>query len=211
MNSGVNPATPKSQHSKKRELTSPEFEADSKKNKFEPEFPALTDLPPLPESPEVSIMAAELGHGSVDVTPSSASHILIPPSEKLKLSEMLKETFCGEISTMVTDIITGVLQGLQDRISSLEKSNSELRKENKSLTARVAVLESQADQAEQYSRRNCLRISGYHAQINENTDDIVLKLASDIDSPILIQDIDRSHRVGNPNNPKCTTPRDIIV
>ena len=211
MNSSVNSATPKSQHSKKRELTSLEFEADSKKNKSEPEFPVLTDLPPLPESPEVSIMAAELGHGSVDVTPSPASHILIPPSEMLKLSEMLKETFRGEISTIVIYIIIGVLQGLQDRISSLEKSNSELRKENKSLTARVAVLESQADQAEQYRRRNCLRISGYHTQINENTDDIVLKLASDIDSPILIQDIDRSHRVGNPNNPKRTSPRDIIV
>ena len=106
--------------------------------------------------------------------------IHIPPSEMLKLSEMLKETFRGEISTMVTDIITGVLQGLQDRISSLEKSNSEMRKENKSLTARVAVLESQADHAEQYSRRNCLRISGYHAQINENTDGSIPNIQHEI-------------------------------
>ena len=129
----------------------------------------------------------------------------------LKLSEMLKDTFRGEISTIVTGIVTGVLQGLENRISSLEKTNSYLRKENKSLTARVNALESQADQAEQYSRRNCLRISGYVEDLNENTDNIVLKLADDTGSSIQLEDIDRSHRVGNPTGAKRKVPRDIIV
>ena len=149
--------------------------------------------------------------GSFDVTSSATPHFLIPPSEMAKLSEMLKETFRGEISTMVTGIVTGVLRGLEDRISSLEKTNSDLKKENKSLTARVNALESQADQAEQYSRRNCLRVSGYTEDPNENSDDIVLQLASDIGSPIKLEDIDRSHRVGNPNSTRRKVPRDIIV
>lgn len=204
-------STPKTALSKKRELTSPEFEADSKKNRFEIDLPAFTELPPLPESPEATAMAAETDHGSFDSTSSGAPHILIPPSEMLKLSEMLKETYRGEMSTMVTNIVTGVLQGLQDRISSLEKSNNELKKENKSLASKVAVLESKADQAEQYSRRNCLRISGFTEDDNIPTDDIVLKLAADTGSSVTLQDIDRSHRIGNPTSPKRKVPRDIIV
>ena len=211
MYSGVNVATPKSSKSKKRELTSPEFEADSKKNRSEVDLSSYTDLPPLPESPEVSIMADETDHGSFDATSSATPHILIPPSEMEKLSEMLKDTYRGEISTIVTGIVTGVLRGLEDRISSLEKTNSDLKKENKSLTARVNALESQADQAEQYSRRNCLRISGYTEDPNEKVDDIVMKLASDVGSPIQLDDIDRSHRVGNPNGARRKVPRDIIV
>ena len=202
-------STPKTTLSKKRELTSPEFEADSKKNRFEIDLPPFTELPPLPESPEATAMAAETDHGSFDSTSSGAPHILIPPSEMLKLSEMLKETYRGEMSTMVTNIVTGVLQGLQDRISSLEKSNNELKKENKSLTSKVAVLESKADQAEQYSRRNCLRISGFTEDDNIPTDDIVLKLATDTGSSVTLQDIDRSRRIGNPTSPKRKVPRDI--
>ena len=95
MNSSDNPNTPKSTHSKKRELTSPEFEAESKKNKFEANFVSYTDLPPLPESPESPTMAAD--HGTFDTTTSSETSILVPPSEMLKLSEMLKDTFRGEI------------------------------------------------------------------------------------------------------------------
>ena len=189
MYSGVNVVTPKSSKSKKRELTSPEFEADSKKNRSEVDLSSYTDLPPLPESPEVSIMADETDHGSFDATSSATPHILIPPSEMEKLSEMLKDTYHGEISTIVTGIVTGVLRGLEDRISSLEKTNSDLKKENKSLTARVNALESQADQAEQYSRRNCLRISGYTEDPNEKVDDIVMKLASDVGSPIQLAHI----------------------
>ena len=208
MNSSDNPNTPKSTHSKKRELTSPEFEAESKKNKFEANLVSYTDLPPLPESPESPTMATD--HGTFDTT-SSETSILIPPSEMLKLSEMLKDTFRGEIGAIVTDIVTGVLKGLEARISTLEKTNSDLRKVNKSLITRVATLESQVDQAEQYSRWNCLRVSGYKEETTEVTDDIILKLAADTGSSITPYDIDRSHRVGNPTSPKRKVPRDIIV
>ena len=83
------------------------------------------------------------------------------------------------------------------------------RKTTKQQTTTTA-LEAQADQAEQYSRRNCLRISGMKEEINESTDDIVMKIASDIGSDIQLENIDRSHRIGIPNR-RGDKPREIIV
>lgn len=42
-------------------------------------------------------------------------------------------------------------------------------------------METAADNAEHYNRRNCLRISGVQGTDVENTDDIVLDLARSID------------------------------
>ena len=128
----------------------------------------------------------------------------------LKLSELLKDTLHTEIVGLVDNIVKGVITGLQERITSLEKSNKDLQDTNVSLTARVALLEAQADQAEQYSRRNCLRISGVPETPDESTDNIVMSIANDIDSDIRIHDIDRNHRIGNPKS-KRATPRKINV
>ena len=65
----------------------------------------------------------------------------------LKLSELLKDTLHTEIVVLVDNIVKGVITGLQERITSLEKSNKDLHDTNVSLTARVAFLEAQADQA----------------------------------------------------------------
>ena len=89
-------------------------------------------------------------------------------------------------------------------------NNSSLLGENQQLRERVEILERKVDQAEQYSRRNCLRISGVKEHPFESTDDIVLKMAADIESEVQLSDIDRSHRVGNPKTPR-SKPRDIIV
>ena len=111
---------------------------------------------------------------------------------------------------MVDSVVVGVLKGLFDRISSLAKVNQDLVKENKVLVERVESLERQADQAEQYIRRNCLRVSGLKEEENENTDGLILKIASAVGSDIVLSDIDRSHRVGNPKGARGR-PRDIIV
>ena len=53
---------------------------------------------------------------------------------------------------------------------------------------------------DQYSRRNCLQIFGIEEQDNESTDDIICQLARDsLGVTISKDDIDRSHRVGDPN------------
>ena len=73
---------------------------------------------------------------------------------------------------------------------------------------RVQKFESAAEVAEQYSRRNCLRVSGIGETVTDNTDAIILKMAEAIDAGITLNEDDRSHRVGKPKPGKS---HDIIV
>ena len=204
--------TPVTQNPKKRELTSPEFDIEYKKNKLviEPTNTSDTSDTSATQIPASAMASDPVEVMDVHSIPSAGTTITIPPSEMLRLSELLQDTFRAEIVGLVDSIVKGVVTGLQDRITSLENSNKDLQDTNTSLTARVAVLEAQADQAEQYSRRNCLRISGVPETTEENTDNIVLSIANDIDSEIQLHHIDRSHRVGNPKKTRAT-PREIIV
>ena len=157
-------------NTKKRELSSPEYSVDSKKNRATTSESDL-DISDLSETSP----PPPLGMASDAALP----HFVIPPSEMEKLSLMLQETFKGQIETLVQGIVAGVLKGLNDRIDGLETSigtlqtkNQELEKENSSLMTRIASLEKIADQSEQYSRRNSLRISGFKEHTGDSTDDI---------------------------------------
>ena len=97
---------------------------------------------------------------------------------------------------MVSSIVDGVVTGLQTRITALET-------ENASLKETVAKLVSSCDTAEQYSRRNCIRITGIREAENESTDDHVMSMATALDLDLTINDIDRSHRVGKPGKPRA--------
>ena len=89
-------------------------------------------------------------------------------------------------------------------------TQKERKKENSSLITRIAALEKIADQWEQYSRRNSLRISGFKEHTGENTDDIVVNRAATIGCDLQLNEIDRSHRVGKPDASK-TRHREILV
>lgn len=197
---------------KKRELSSPEFSADPKKNKpyTSTSSESELDLSDISEMATQQTSSETAAKGTASESDSSQPHITIPPSEMAKIADMLRETFRGEIVTMVDDVVRGVLKGLSDRIAALEVQNKGLVDENRALLARVSNLEKAVDQGEQYSRRNNLRITGYRETENESTDDIVLKMAADIGSDIELSDIDRSHRVGRPGANR-TKPRDVIV
>ena len=93
-------------------------------------------------------------------------------------------------------------------VTKLETQVSDIQKENAELHTRVKALETKADAAEQYSRRNCLRISGVAEDSSENTDVIVIDMARAIDVELSLDEIERSHRVG-PVKPGRN--RDIIV
>ena len=195
-------------NTKKRELSSPEYSVDSKKNRAALSESDL-DISDLSETSTPFGMAAE--------TTGASPHIVIPPSEMEKLSVMLRETYKGEMETLVQGIVTGVLKGLNDRIDGLETNiinlqskNEELEKENTSLLSRVAALEKTADQSEQYSRRNSLRISGFEETTGESTDDIVVSMAATIGCDLQLHEIDRSHRVGKPDVNR-TKHREILV
>ena len=82
------------------------------------------------------------------------------------------------------------------------------------LRKEVTTLKSKVDDMEQYTRRNCLKITGVPEERNDNTDVLVMNVINNLvlkenEEKIGIKDISRSHRVGKfrPQN----RPRDIIV
>lgn len=113
------------------------------------------------------------------------------------------------ISAMVTGAIQAAMNPFQAELQKVRQENIDLQQENVKLKTRVTNLETHLDDLEQYSRRNCLRISGIAERKDENTDNIIVKLAKDLGSDLSISDIDRSHRVGRPST--SGRPRQIIV
>ena len=136
-----------------------------------------------------------------DETVISHGVISLNDSDLQKIWVIVTDTFRTQISDLVTSVVNGVIAGLKSTISSLEKENSDLRK-------KVVDLEGRADATEQYSRSNCLRVAGIPEVTNEDTDKIILELASTLNVDMELADIDRCHRVGRPGPGK---QRDIIV
>lgn len=97
---------------------------------------------------------------------------------------------------MILEAVREATSSLTAELRSMKTENTELKNSCNELKQRVAKLELENDALEQYGRRNILRISGIKEQSDEETDDIVLQLANDLDVPMTKQDIDRSHRVG---------------
>ena len=74
------------------------------------------------------------------------------------------------------------LQAAQQRVTEMEREIKRLREEN--------------DDAEQYSRRNCLRIYGVQEESNESTDKLVLDIFNGkLGLSVPPDAIDRSHRI----------------
>ena len=191
------PSTPST--SQKRSLTSPDFPLDLKKNKFH--LSPGSDTVDLLESEmfqeEATAMEDATG-GAPEPEPEPKVNITLRESDILQISSVLKTTFKdeirGELTKTVKDIVDGVLLGLSQKIKSLTDENENLRKENTDLKARVDKMETAAEVAEQYSRRNCIRISGIPEDENEKTDDTILHVARTMDVNLDIEEIDRSHR-----------------
>ena len=83
------------------------------------------------------------------------------------------------------------------------KNNNEeiksLRKENSYLMERLVEVDAVLDIQEQYSRRNCLLIHGVEEVEGEDTNELCIKvIEEDMNQTIKPEDIDRSHRLGNP-------------
>lgn len=92
-------------------------------------------------------------------------------------------------------------------LKKIEKQDKEI----KDLRRQVNNLSDSLDELQQYSRRNSVRIAGIPETPGENTDDIVIDVANRlIGTNINIDNIDRSHRVGKPNQAN-DKPRVIIV
>ena len=218
-------ATPSSMSTKKRSLSSPEFNLDLKKNRVH--ISSLSESESDVSLVEDRNMASNIDTDTNTVTADTdvmADHstpltqltlqdahlkkiaTFIEEAFQPKLNTLVQDSIQSQLAGLVTSIVNGVLEGLNAKITSLETENIELKK-------RISKLETVADNAEQYSRRNCLRISGINENPNECTDSIVLDLAKAIDVELKIEDIDRSHRLGKPGSEASprSKPRDIIV
>lgn len=210
-------ATPTVSTAKKRELTSPEFPADLKKNRVTNSLSDENDSV-VSEMESDTETETEIETGSSNKLSLTELHqiaAILRDSLNSDMKETVKDTIKEQLPDMANDIVSKVITGLNERISRLETENERLdkdikslRKENKTLKTTVCKLEKAVDAGEQYSRRNSLRMSGVEESNTENTDTIVLDVARAIGSEVDINEIDRSHRVGKP---KVGKNRDIII
>ena len=95
------------------------------------------------------------------------------------------------------------LDYLKTRVSALTESVRERDERIKTLEGKLALLEMEADKAEQYSRRSNFRFSGipesHETQGQENTTEQLLTIITNDrcpESPVRKNQIERSHRLG---------------
>ena len=96
-------STPLKPVSKKRELSSPKDLSELKKNKTE------------------EMMADSVG------TSTGTSTITLQENDLKTIADFLKEAFETKLTEMTNTIVTGVLEGLKNKVSKLEKENKDLR------------------------------------------------------------------------------------
>ena len=194
------------QSNKKREPPSPEFLLDTKKNRISASVSEAES-----ESEESENMSSPTVHDAASYTNITLQESdlqkmagIIQDSFQPRLAQQIQESLKFQVSDLMKSIVEGVLEGLQSQVKTLESENAELRQ-------KIQQLEATTDLAEQYSCRNCLRISGVPETADENTDDYICDFAHALDVDLTINDIDRSHRVGKPVTGFRNKPRDIIV
>ena len=181
-------ATPQSNPKKKRPLSSPADQADQKKTK------------PVSDKENTGFTISEEAEAGI-----SPTQITLSEDNLAQISVYLRSSFENELPTLVSSIVEGVVNSLSEKIKQLSDENAQLKR-------RVEELETKVDRAEQYSRRNCLRLSGIPETDGESVDDTVLQIATDVESGISLTHIDRTHRLGKPRQSgQGVKPRDIII
>ena len=76
----------------------------------------------------------------------------------------------------------------------------------------MAESATEIEEQEAYSRRNCLRIHGIAESANENTNELIVKLAREkLKIDMVVGDIDRSHRIYPRNLDSSESPKTLIV
>ena len=111
----------------------------------------------------------------------------------------------------------GKVLDLETQLKSKTEIISTLQTHRKRDSQDISKLKRDVNDAEQYSRRNCVRVYGISENSKEDTDQVMIDLASNkLDIKLERHEIDRSHRVGSPRSSaagaeKPPSPRPIIV
>ena len=128
-------------------------------------------------------------------------HFLLPVNcEKFpqKEFESLLDSKLQPLQAKLDDLVKQMndnYTALQRKLDLLEARNASLEAENATLTNRLQSCETCLNNLEQYSRRECVEISGIPEVKDENTDDIVIKVGSLIGLHLAKNDISVSHRL----------------
>ncbi|XP_071501386.1 uncharacterized protein [Diadema antillarum] len=133
----------------------------------------------------------------------------------------LVEAVRNEMQKLQTqlEIAEGKVIELEAEVKSKASVITSLQKQHELDSADIAKLKRDMNDAEQYSRRNCVRLYGIPENPKEDTDQVMLDLASEkLNIKLQRHEIDRSHRVGAPRTTssrpgarKQPPPRAIIV
>ena len=88
------------------------------------------------------------------------------------------------------------LMDLEVELTKQSKENRELKEKVRAQSEAIHALQTNTNNLEQYSRRNCVMVFGVKEEQNEDTDGIICDIATKhLGIPLQRQDIDRSHRV----------------
>ena len=142
--------------------------------------------------------------------PSTITQPILTESDFKRIAEMVQSTLNSQIEVLVKSVMDGIALTINKRFAELERENNRLSGELKTLQTKMETIEQASDTAEQYSRRNNVRIVGIPeptANI-DNTDELILEMATACNVEISRSDIDKSHRFGKSTKLK---PRPIIV
>ena len=114
-------------------------------------------------------------------------------------SERVKADIAKELSAVKGEVVRlrAEIEKKDKQLDDLQKALENAVEANGHLHSRIEATEARADEAELYSRRNCVRIHNIPENDEpENTDKIIEKLGNAIGVDMLPDMIDRSHRVG---------------
>ncbi|KAK6191154.1 hypothetical protein SNE40_002893 [Patella caerulea] len=117
-------------------------------------------------------------------------------------SRQVKDAIRPFIEQMVQEEIKKQVAPLQNEIESLK-----LQLATTSLHLNASV-QDKCDELEQYSRKNCIRISGIKEDLNENVEGKIMKVLSTIDNSLSPNNIENCHRLGRK---QANKHRQIIV
>ena len=166
------------------------------------------------------------GQAGKEVPCASTNTTSLSSDLAVSLKELLNEAeFIEALEKCVAKILKAKIEKNEERIGKQEGEIHDLRvalakreDEIKSLKSSMQQLEcgmaacqSRADELEQYSRRNNVRVFGVKEAPGEDTDDQVIKVVSQqLGYNLSKAEIDRSHRSGKPR-PAGSKPRPILV
>ena len=119
------------------------------------------------------------------------------------------DTITKTVTKAILDTVTQrVYQSLDHDVQAKLSAIQKLEKEVNDLQRKLADSAAEIEEQESYSRRNCLRIHGLTESDNEDTNELIVKFAKEkLQIDMVVEDIDRSHRLHPRNSDASEKPK----